>query len=298
MIKHFDHTHGTVAEVRACTFGTPAPAAPQATAPAAPAKATSIVLDRLRRQAGQAAPSVCRTNTQATQVARSTRTEHTAYPASPKAIKYAKDLIAKRDTKLISKAAGDVMLLVLEGKPVDAKACSLLIDDLRAMPRLPEERLAKRAELMAGFAALANGEQPAEQAQPADHDPQVERRVLWSTWREMAADLVATSGHPSGARFAIKNLAGANDLSFWWVSAHKDQRGTFYKLRQVIGGGRREEVRDPQRMIDIAKRINEAGAREAMILFGQELGSCGHCGRELTNEESRAAGIGPVCRSK
>lgn len=34
----------------------------------------------------------------------------------------------------------------------------------------------------------------------------------------------------------------------------------------------------------------------ALKLYGQELGKCGHCGRTLTDETSRAFGIGPVCR--
>lgn len=45
-------------------------------------------------------------------------------------------------------------------------------------------------------------------------------------------------------------------------------------------------------------KIATAGAQEAMLRYGREIGSCGHCGRTLTNEESRAAGIGPVCRDK
>lgn len=32
--------------------------------------------------------------------------------------------------------------------------------------------------------------------------------------------------------------------------------------------------------------------------YGQELGVCGVCGRTLTDEDSRAYGIGPVCRNK
>ncbi len=32
--------------------------------------------------------------------------------------------------------------------------------------------------------------------------------------------------------------------------------------------------------------------------YGREIGSCGRCGRVLTNEASREAGIGPVCESK
>jgi hypothetical protein len=45
-------------------------------------------------------------------------------------------------------------------------------------------------------------------------------------------------------------------------------------------------------------KIVEAGVKEAMLRYGREIGSCGHCGRTLTNEESRQAGIGPVCRGK
>jgi len=36
----------------------------------------------------------------------------------------------------------------------------------------------------------------------------------------------------------------------------------------------------------------------AMELYGRELGKCGHCGRTLTDEESRARGIGPICASR
>jgi hypothetical protein len=39
-------------------------------------------------------------------------------------------------------------------------------------------------------------------------------------------------------------------------------------------------------------------AKAAMIRYGQELGRCGHCGRTLTDETSRAAGIGPTCANR
>lgn len=38
--------------------------------------------------------------------------------------------------------------------------------------------------------------------------------------------------------------------------------------------------------------------KAAMVRYGRELGICGMCGRTLTDEASRAAGIGPVCASK
>ena len=44
--------------------------------------------------------------------------------------------------------------------------------------------------------------------------------------------------------------------------------------------------------------IREAGFAEASKAYGRELGVCGVCARSLTNEASRAAGIGPVCAEK
>jgi hypothetical protein len=38
--------------------------------------------------------------------------------------------------------------------------------------------------------------------------------------------------------------------------------------------------------------------KAAMVRYGHELGECGRCGRTLTDEASRAAGIGPVCIDK
>jgi len=42
----------------------------------------------------------------------------------------------------------------------------------------------------------------------------------------------------------------------------------------------------------------EVDPKAAAIRYGQELGVCGVCGRTLTDEASRAAGIGPVCSSR
>lgn len=53
-----------------------------------------------------------------------------------------------------------------------------------------------------------------------------------------------------------------------------------------------------QQSTAILNAIRKNGFEEAMIRYGRELGICGDCGRKLTNEESRAAGIGPICRAK
>lgn len=45
-------------------------------------------------------------------------------------------------------------------------------------------------------------------------------------------------------------------------------------------------------------RIVTQGILECSTRYGRELGKCGVCHRTLTNAESRAAGIGPICRDK
>lgn len=41
-----------------------------------------------------------------------------------------------------------------------------------------------------------------------------------------------------------------------------------------------------------------ADEQAAYRLYGSELGTCGVCGRTLTDETSRAFGVGPICREK
>lgn len=120
----------------------------------------------------------------------------------------------------------------------------------------------------------------------------------WARWRELAAQLVATSPHPSGARFAVDTEEGAtNTIAFWWIVPGKNHHEGKFWLRQVIGGQGAVRVRlSVEAMISIAEKIIAAGPQEAMIRFGLELETCGSCGRELTNDGSRAAGIGPKCR--
>lgn len=50
--------------------------------------------------------------------------------------------------------------------------------------------------------------------------------------------------------------------------------------------------------LGLLRKIVADGPKAASIRYGRELGECGRCGRTLTDEASRAAGIGPVCASK
>jgi hypothetical protein len=55
----------------------------------------------------------------------------------------------------------------------------------------------------------------------------------------------------------------------------------------------KDRARKARVLASIAADLEAASRR-----YGQELGVCGRCGRTLTDEESRAYGIGPVCRDK
>lgn len=48
----------------------------------------------------------------------------------------------------------------------------------------------------------------------------------------------------------------------------------------------------------VMRRIQEAGVHDALLRYGREIGRCGHCGKALTDESSRALGLGPICASK
>lgn len=147
---------------------------------------------------------------------------------------------------------------------------------------------AKIADIEANGATPITDDTPV----PVATDP----RAVWSEWREVAGKLAAIGGR-YGTRFAVGTEKGAvNELAFWWIAPGRD--GRFF-LRQIIGGQGAVRVRmSPEAMLGVAKKIIAAGPIEAMTRYGLELGECGHCGRELTNDESRAAGIGPKCRKK
>jgi len=77
----------------------------------------------------------------------------------------------------------------------------------------------------------------------------------------------------------------------------------FYRVRNT-----RTETIVYQQVSDAEGRIGRAAAatvlsriaddpKEAAIAYGRELGVC-HCGRTLTNPDSIARGIGPICATK
>lgn len=101
---------------------------------------------------------------------------------------------------------------------------------------------------------------------------------------------------PEG-RYAVKSLTGHNDLDFFKVNRPTEGKWKGFTFVQRVIGGRPDVAVKGETKGKALEAILAAGPDQAMALFGQTLGYCGRCGRHLTDEESRAVGIGPVCRA-
>lgn len=90
-----------------------------------------------------------------------------------------------------------------------------------------------------------------------------------------------------------------NDLTFFRVSTNQGRVNPSNKGRRYVGhvvGGHGEIDHVSDAWVTRAiEALRAFGIAEAAALYGQKLGHCGICGRTLTDEESRARGIGPTC---
>lgn len=97
---------------------------------------------------------------------------------------------------------------------------------------------------------------------------------------------------PAG-RYALTGNDGTTD--FYKVDRPTEGRWAGKTFVKLLVGPEEQRVSFAQTKT-ILDRIVEAGVQDAMLRYGIEIGECGHCGRRLTNEESREIGIGPICR--
>lgn len=117
-----------------------------------------------------------------------------------------------------------------------------------------------------------------------------ERAPLSEAQREVAAQPVSV---PAG-RYAVEV---GETLAFVQVDRPEEGRwaGYTFVTRQLAD----EFVRvSRQQATAILEAIKAIGPAEASKRYGREIGECGVCHRTLTNEDSRANGIGPVCAAK
>jgi len=90
---------------------------------------------------------------------------------------------------------------------------------------------------------------------------------------------------------------GQNDLLFVRVDHGKNAYAGRVFVKMIVGGHPDRNLSAAQSQSVLA-RIESDGIEVAARRYGQEIGRCCACNRELTDETSRAAGIGPECAKK
>lgn len=108
---------------------------------------------------------------------------------------------------------------------------------------------------------------------------------------EPATGLLGASDVPAG-HYALDGTESAtNETVFYRVDHAKN--GRVY-VKRIVGG--RPEMNVRRDHVDpILARIVAAGVESAARRYGIEIGRCCRCNRLLTDDASRAAGIGPEC---
>lgn len=100
---------------------------------------------------------------------------------------------------------------------------------------------------------------------------------------------------PAG-RYAVHMDGDSNELSFFKVDKPEEGKWAGWTFVKHLASDTEYPVKGARKY-----RVLEAIAADiegALATYGREIGACGMCGKTLTNDESRAYGIGPDCRKK
>lgn len=104
----------------------------------------------------------------------------------------------------------------------------------------------------------------------------------------------------ASGRYAVEVPGGYPEhttLKFFKVDRPTEGRWAGYTFLNIQAGDELFAIKNFQMKLEVLRLI-AADPKAAMLRYGKEIGSCGHCGRTLTNQESRDLGIGPVCAGK
>lgn len=117
--------------------------------------------------------------------------------------------------------------------------------------------------------------------------PATSTRVIGPTARDFSA--------VSGGYYATVNTRGTNDYDFWYV---KEGRKPGYRfVKRVIGGQGPTRITGAEALRALEAILSE-GVDVCGNRFADEMCRCRDCGLPLTDEDSRAARRGPICRNK
>ena len=95
--------------------------------------------------------------------------------------------------------------------------------------------------------------------------------------------------------YAVK--ADDGDWKFYKVDKPKDGRWAGFTFLKVQASDEYWAVKNPAAQRDVYEAILK-DPKEAMLEYTRQIGRCAVCNRTLTNANSIAEGIGPVCAGK
>lgn len=91
----------------------------------------------------------------------------------------------------------------------------------------------------------------------------------------------------------LADISGDDAVLFFRVNTPEEGRWQGFTFVDRLVGENREKVRG--RLAMAVLRAIAADPQAALYRYGRETGTCGQCGRNLTDDDSRALGIGPDC---
>lgn len=112
-------------------------------------------------------------------------------------------------------------------------------------------------------------------------------------WREARVATDSLPDVPAG-RYAVATEEGT--LAFYRVDRPTEGRWAGYTFVKVQASDDEHPVRGAAARVVLGKIATDVQGASAR--YGQEIGVCGVCGKTLTDAESRARGLGPVCAAK
>jgi len=110
------------------------------------------------------------------------------------------------------------------------------------------------------------------------------------------ANARALAGDIPAGRYAIRN--GEGEVEFYKIDKPTEGKWANYVFLKIMASDTEYPIKSAARQMSVYKAILEVTPAAASRAYGVEIGHCGVCGRTLTDNESIAAGIGPVCAAK
>lgn len=179
-----------------------------------------------------------------------------------------------------------------------ARSASLVIEQLKGIPcaRRPEH-----AHLPEGRVIVNRYTKPCvlcTQPVEAGQGYAIQTTSGWQTAHHKADCVEAPSTLESidVGYYAFPSITGNNDLDFFAIHTNRGVK----EIHRIIGGHPDQRVNSVER-VRVSEYLESLSREElfnAQALFGREIGKCGRCGRHLTDETSRAIGLGSDCASK